>query len=443
MRNWLPRLKELRRYPSLAAGLTLMFLLVALAIYAVIAIPHSEAIRLWRAGPGVWEDNPRTAQPVWMDWFTRDSLPRTIIVTHDDGTVTEEMIGEGLKRVEIVLPFRFEYDKHPTELSLRTTVIGGEPWTFISVYWQKPDGSMIALVENRRISSMDTYRISQDGDLLSRLGGRPHRMLLAVPGDRDAVLKGDYRLAMLAEVPVGTQLEAKLHVYGAVHGVAGTDHRRRDLSVALLWGAPIGLLFGVLAAVGAQVSTFVLGGIGTWFGGKTDAVFQRLVELTMILPMLPILIVIGHLYSRSIWTMLGLIIALNVFSASMKVYRAMFLQAKEAPYFEAAQAYGAGSWRMVFRYLLPRLLPVLLPQFVLVIPSFVFLEASLAVLGLGDPSLPTWGKIIYDARVNDALLRGQYYWVLQPAALLMWTGISFALVGHSLDRIFNPRLRTV
>jgi peptide/nickel transport system permease protein len=93
--------------------------------------------------------------------------------------------------------------------------------------------------------------------------------------------------------------------------------------------------------------------------------------------------------------------------------------------------------------LLPRIVPVLLPTFVLVVPVFVFLEASLAVLGLGDPVLPTWGKLIYDARAADALYKGYYYWVLEPAVLLMVTGFGFALVGFALDRIFNPRLRTM
>ena len=88
-------------------------------------------------------------------------------------------------------------------------------------------------------------------------------------------------------------------------------------------------------------------------------------------------------------------------------------------------------------------MPILLPQFVTVIPTFVFLEATLAVLGLGDPNIPTWGKIIYDARVNDALYMGDYYWMVLPAALLMLIGFGFALVGYSLDRILNPRLRTM
>jgi peptide/nickel transport system permease protein len=139
--------------------------------------------------------------------------------------------------------------------------------------------------------------------------------------------------------------------------------------------------------------------------------------------------------------MLGVIIALNIFSGGIKTYRAMFLQVKASSYIEAAQAYGAGNARIIFNYLIPRIIPLLIPQFVTLIPAFVFLEASLAVLGLGDPILPTWGKIINEANTNGALHVGQYYWVLQPSILLMVTGLAFATIGYSLDRIFNPRLR--
>jgi len=65
----------------------------------------------------------------------------------------------------------------------------------------------------------------------------------------------------------------------------------------------------------------------------------------------------------------------------------------------------------------------------------------LALLGLGDPTLPTWGKVINDAYANGALYRGQFYWILEPAILLMITGLGFAMFGFALDRIFNPRLR--
>ena len=91
--------------------------------------------------------------------------------------------------------------------------------------------------------------------------------------------------------------------------------------------------------------------------------------------------------------------------------------------------------------MIPRLIPMLIPQLIVLIPSYVFLEASLAILGLGDPTLPTWGKMIQDAESQGALYQGWYYWVLEPSALLMVTGLAFSVVGYAMDRVFNPRLR--
>jgi peptide/nickel transport system permease protein len=141
--------------------------------------------------------------------------------------------------------------------------------------------------------------------------------------------------------------------------------------------------------------------------------------------------------------MLGLVILLSIFGLAIKNYRAIFLQVVELPYIDAARAYGASNMRIIFRYLIPRILPLIIPQIVILVPTFVFLEASLAVLGLGDPALPTWGKIIRDANVEGALFSGFYYWILEPAFLLMLAGLGFAMVGFALDRIFNPRLREI
>ena len=445
MQNWLATLKGAKRYPSLVAGVVMITIFVAFSIYAVVALPYAEAIRLWRGGPGVWDETPRNAAPAWFDVFIEGDTPRTIVVrSGDTGTITEEAIGDGMKRAEIVLPFQYDYDGFPSELRLYSQAEYEGSRQPATVSWHTPDGRTIILQEHRIPRATDTYYISQDQELRTQLSGMaPHQGLFVDPNDEENPLKGEYRLILTTEVPQTAELDAKLVALGQLHGLAGTDHRGRDLLVALLWGAPIGLMFGVLAAVGAQVSTFVLSAIGTWLGGKVDRLFQWLTQVNLVIPVLPLLILIGHFYSRSLWTMLGMVIALNVFSASYLTYRAMYLQAKEAPYIEAAQAYGAGNFRIIFRYLIPRIAPTLLPQFVLIIPLFVFLEATLSVLGLGDPVLPTWGKVIYDAVDEGALYKGYYYWLIEPAVLLLLLGVGFALIGYSLDRIFNPRLRTL
>jgi peptide/nickel transport system permease protein len=445
MPNRLTKSGGLRRYPALVAGIAIIAIFIGVSIYTLIAIPYNEAIRLWRGGEGIWDDNPRNAAPVWFDLFTKEKLPRTIIAdSTDSGTKTEKEVGNGTELVQIMLPFQYPYDGFPDELRLviQATYEGSPPAVTLS--WRTPDGRTIVLQENRLIRKSDVYYISQDNGLLERLSGMlPEIGLFADPTDQGRSLKGDYELLLTARIPEGSTLNAKLVVYGKICGLAGTDQRRRNLMVPLLWGAPIAIIFGIAAAVGTTLATFGLSAAGTWLGGTIDRVFQWLTQVNLIIPLLPILIMVGYLYDRSIWTMLGLVIALNIFGSTMLTNRAMFLQAKEAPYIEAAQAYGATNSRIIFRYLMPRIAPTLLPQLVLIVPTFVFLEATLAVLGLGDPILPTWGKVLDSAFVNGALLKGYYYWFLEPAILLMLLGVGFALIGYSLDRIFNPRLRTM
>ena len=438
MWKWLKNAKGLKRYPTLLAGIAIIVIFVGVALYTVIAIPYSQAISLWRGGIGVWDDNPQNAAPVWFDWFTSQKLPRTIIVSGD------EQVGGDTKLVQLMLPFQYTYDGFPDELKLfmEATYQGAPPAATFS--WRTPDGRTILLQEDYSIKTSSVYYMSQDNDLRERLGGLlPQTGLFADPADESKPLKGDYTLELTAELPAASELNAKLVVYGKIYGLAGTDNRRRDLVIPLLWGAPIALVFGIAAAVGTSLVTFALSATGTWLGGKVDRTFQWLTQVNLIIPLLPVLIMVGYLYNRSIWVMLGLVIALNIFGSTMLTFRAMFLQAKEAPYIEAAQAYGARDSRIIFRYLIPRIAPTLLPEFVLIIPTFVFLEATLAVLGLGDPVLPTWGKVLDSAFVNGALIKGYYYWFLEPAVLLMLLGIGFSLIGYSLDRIFNPRLRTV
>ncbi len=445
MKGLISSFREIARYPSAILGLIIILLLIVVAIYAVIRIPYTEAVRLWRGGEDVWYNTPRLALPAWVNVFRRDRLPETIIIDSRDQDTpkTTEPAGEGMTRILMSFPFEFTSREFPDEVAVYFKSTFQEKVPYVSLAWLTPDGRELRVADfsiNRNFS----YRAGQDSRLERRLGRVPPRQgLFAAPdSDPPVALPGRYELVIDALVfEPEADVDAELVVFGKVFGLAGTDHLRRDLMIPLLWGTPVALSFGLLAAVGTTVTTMIIAGIGTWFGGWVDTLVQRITQVNLILPFLPILIMIGTFYSKSLWTMLGVTILLSIFGGSILTYRAVFIQVKESPYIEAARAYGASNTRVIFGYLIPRMIPLLIPQLVVLVPTYVFLEASLAVLGLGDPTLPTWGKVINDAYSNGALYQGQYYWVLEPAVLLMITGLAFALVGFSLDRVFNPRLR--
>ncbi len=441
-------LREIIHYPSAVAGLVIIIVLMGVAVYAVATIPYGEATRLWRGGPGVWDDNPKNAPPVWFNLFYRKKRPVTMVLSVENGKATKkvEPVSDEVTEVTISFPFEYQYDDFPQEVGVYFNAKYKDKRPGGSMYLITPDGREIRVTNLAIRSGNEKYIVSQDTKLKRRLGKKPpEKALFADPNAEELTpLKGQYELQIRATVfEKDSDLDAKLVIYGQLCGWAGTDHLRRDLGLALLFGTPTALAFGLLAAMGTTFTTMAIAGISTWYGGWVDMIIQRITEVNMILPTLPILIMIGTFYSRSIWLMLGVIILLSVFGSAIKTYRAVFIQVKESPYIEAARAYGAGSWRIIFRYLIPRIVPMLIPGLVTMVPSFVFLESALAVLGLGDPVLPTWGKVINDAHRNGALYQGLYYWVMEPAALLMVTGLGFSLLGFALDRVFNPRLRGI
>lgn len=436
---------ELLRHPSVFAGVILIAALIGFAIFAVIAIPYGEAVRLWRGEQGVWDDSPRNAQPVWTSVFAGKRLPETIIIDTKQGVSKKtEAIADNISTINISMPFDFDYDDFPSEITLFSSASYIQLQPVASISWRTPDGRVIALGEHI-LSATERYNISQDQKLITSLGSRTAETGLFSSPDaaQQTVQKGHYEMNIkVMTFEKSSDIGTKLVVYGKVKGFAGTDDHRRDLSVALLWGAPVALAFGLLGAVGSTVITLFIAALGVWYGGWIDATIQRLTELNAILPGLPILILVATFYSRSIIVMLIVIILLGIFSLGIKVYRSMFLQVKGLPYIEAARAYGASDMRIIIRYMIPKVLPVLIPQLVLLIPSMVFLEASLSFLGLGDPTLPTWGKVLNDAFQSGALYKGYYNTVVMPSILLVLTGLGFAMFGYGLDRIFNPRLRT-
>jgi peptide/nickel transport system permease protein len=207
---------------------------------------------------------------------------------------------------------------------------------------------------------------------------------------------------------------------GQVYGLAGTDFWRRDLVVPLFWAMPYALMIGFIGMLIMTLIAVLLPAMGVWYGGWLDNAIQRLAEVNMVLPGLAIVVLV------------------NALGAPVKNFRSALLQAREAPYIEMARSYGASDSRIILRYLVPRILPVLIPFLVMQIPMFIFLEATLGMFNIKSP-YPTWGRIIYEGLSRGALY-GSPYWVLEPIFLLLLTGLAFAMLGSALERILNPRI---
>ncbi|MGB1252307.1 MAG: ABC transporter permease, partial [Candidatus Promineifilaceae bacterium] len=435
-------LRSLLAYRTATVGLLIILGLGVTAVYTVVALPYGEAIALWRGEGSAYARNPRNALPIWTNWLRREPLPPSLALSSTGAGVVREVlpIDETITEVRMTFPIPYRYVDFPQDLVLDFSAEFTEKPPHVIVSWIDADGES-AEITTLTPRQSQAYFVSQDERLMRRLDSEfPHVALFSDPAS-GALRQGDYALEVSAFLfETDSNLEADLTLMGKVHGWAGTDAVRRDLMVAVQWGTVIALAFGLVAVVTTSLFSMVLGAVAAWYGGTVDRIIQFLTETNLILPFFPISLMVFTLYSKSIWAILGVTILLNIFNDSVKLYRATFLQVKQAPYVVGAIAYGASNRRIVTQYLLPRISSLLIPKLVILVPSFVFLEATLAFLGLSDPTLPTWGKLVVTA-LSEGVYGSSGHIVWIPFGLLFLTGFAFAMVGFALERIVDPKLR--
>ncbi|MEM3964453.1 MAG: ABC transporter permease [Thermofilaceae archaeon] len=471
-------LKVLLHYRSFVIGLVILAFFIGLTIYAAVTWPYQQAISAWN-NPEAWREYPEGVPPAWIQLLTgRKEIEGSLI--YDTRSISPRFItrtrytsgGVTLEQVEVVIPF--DYDVVPTGvvMSLIPVIAEVENVTrsigIRKVVWVKPNGFNMTifsgtisigeeyplpirpspgeesrvLVEYRR-AIRRIYNVTIEGINLTYIQALFADDDYLVERGEFRVLKGNYKLVYDYSLAPGIEsVELKAIFKGTVFGPAGTDTIGRDLFMGIAWGTPYALSFGLLAALLSTMLTMVIAAFAAWYRSVVDVTISRVNEIFMILPFLPTIIMIMLFYGFTLWTLLGVVILFSVLGGGgLKSQRALFLQLREMPYIEAARAYGAGNFRIIFRYLVPRVLPMLIPSIVTSVPSFVFLEAALAILGISDPLAITWGKILDQAYAKAALIGGMWHWIFAPSAALFLLSIAFASIGFTLDRVFNPRLR--
>ena len=450
---------EIRRYPSAIIGFTIILLLILGSLYAVFFLPYEKIGTDWERSHLSGQSRiPQKARPILVNWFRKEDYLSVIDMDSKQGDAEKTItnFSEDVDKISITFDFNYDYADFPDEIFLYFESNYEEKRPFAAVLWRTPDGREIEL-SSLAVGMDAKYSIEESipvSDLLNNDSNfnlwfdpldstevMPHYLLFANPeSDQAEILPGQYQLVIEGVTfEAGSDFDAELVMLGQVYGIAGTDFYRRDLIVPLLWGMPYALLIGLLGALSTTIISMIFSAMGVWFGGWVDNLVQRLIDVNLVLPILAISVMAYAFLGISIVTILVIYIFLSAFGTPAKNYRAAFLQIKEAPYIEAAKAYGASNFRVIMRYMVPRLIPVLIPQLVILVPSFVFLESTLGFFNI-KMILPTWGTIIYQATTNSGLFYSRY-WVLQPIALLLLTGLGFSLFGFALERILNPKLK--
>lgn len=222
----------------------------------------------------------------------------------------------------------------------------------------------------------------------------------------------------------------------------GTDPQGRDILSQLLFSTRAAFFLGLVAALTAVVIATTVGSIAAYFGKWIDGGLMRFADLILLMPLLPLLIVMSAAIEINM-VILGLLIGiLNGFGGVAIVLKSQALSIKVKAYIDAARVAGGGDWHVIFKHIVPNVLPLSFLYMMFGVAEAIAIEATLSFFGLLNVEM-TWGIMINTAQTQGYLLSGtSYWWLLFPAGLAVsFLAFAFFIVGRGMDEVINPRLR--
>lgn len=220
----------------------------------------------------------------------------------------------------------------------------------------------------------------------------------------------------------------------------GTDDGGADMLSLVIAGARVSLIVGFAAAL---VAMLIGGTIGLWsgfYGGKSDTVLMRITDYVLVIPDIPLMIIVAALFGRSL-TNIILIIGLIYWTSTARLIRSQTKSVRERAYVKRARALGAGNRRLIGKHVLPQVMPLLIANTVLTIAIAIFAETYITFLGLGDPALISWGKLIENAFKGDAVLNDAWWAIVPPGVCVTLVILACTMIGMAMEDALNPRLR--
>jgi peptide/nickel transport system permease protein len=221
----------------------------------------------------------------------------------------------------------------------------------------------------------------------------------------------------------------------------GTDPMGRDVLSQLMFSARYEFTLGLISALVTVFIATTIGAISAYFGGVLDVILMRLVDLVIMVPYLPILIVLSALMEVGMLELALFLGLLSGFGGTAIVIKSQALTVKVKPYIEAARIAGGGHFHIIFHHMVPNLMPIALLYMMFTVTGAIFSEAVLSFFGLTEIEM-SWGLMINTTQVFGYLMRFDTWYLLVPASLaITLLCAAFYMVGRSLDEVVNPRLR--
>ena len=218
----------------------------------------------------------------------------------------------------------------------------------------------------------------------------------------------------------------------------GTDKNGIDILTQILYGARISLIIGVVTGLCVTLLGATLGVVSAYFGKVPATVILNLINVLLVIPTTPLMMIMSNLSSS--YLMMIAIFTLIGWCGTARVVRAQVLSVMNMNYVRAAELSGGSKTYIMFRHIMPAVSHLLIMNCALSCAGFMIAEAGLSFIGLGDPSVISWGKILVAAQ-ESAFTSGLWAWVLAPGAAIFITVYGFMQIGYALEEILNPRMK--
>jgi peptide/nickel transport system permease protein len=223
------------------------------------------------------------------------------------------------------------------------------------------------------------------------------------------------------------------------HHLLGTTNFGNDVFTQLLFGTRISLGIGLLAGLISSVLSVVVGLLMGYLRGPVEHTLGFLTNLALVIPLLPLMIVLAT-YLHGLGFMV-FVLTVTSWAFGARVIRAQVATLRERDFIQLAQFSGESSLRIVFREVLPNMTSLVAVNFFLTATYAVLGEVGIEFIGLGDPSQVTWGTMLYWAQGGNALIAGQWGWLLAPGLCIALLAAAFSLINFGVDALSNPRLK--
>ncbi len=220
----------------------------------------------------------------------------------------------------------------------------------------------------------------------------------------------------------------------------GLDGGGSDMLDLLIQGASVSLLVGFAAAAVSAVIGGLVGLLSGFFGGWVDIVLMRITDYFLVIPDIPLMIVAAALFGRSL-TNIIVIIGVIYWTSTARLIRAQTKTVRERVYVRRARSLGASNTRLIVKHVLPQVTPLLIANTVLLIAYAIFAETFITFLGLGDPIVVSWGRLIENAFTDDAILNNAWWAIVPPGVAVTVVVLACTMTGQAMEDALNPRLR--